>query len=223
MEKWSINICEFFTSIQGEGKYVGRPAHFIRLSGCLMRCSFCDSKYAWGEGRKLSYSELCLVFDTFITTCPGILNLIITGGEPLEQDYLPIVERAVGEYCMDVEVETNGEPQNLKGKLESRLSPAVSYTVSPKKLDDRFFFVRFSEKRVSLFVEYGATFKFVIRSEDDLEVVEEFIRRYAICPDTVYLQPVNNDIILAQLIMHFILNYIGCRLSLQIHKILDIK
>lgn len=74
-----MKVCEIFKSIQGEGRYSGIPAIFVRLSGCTRQCSFCDTKYHW-KGKELKTDILIKKIQDF-----GLKTVIWTGGEPLLQ------------------------------------------------------------------------------------------------------------------------------------------
>ena len=76
---WKVN--ETFYSIQGEGRHTGMPAVFLRLSGCSMNCSFCDTKYAFGAGKEMGAEALLNDLAQY-----PVKTVIITGGEPTEQD-----------------------------------------------------------------------------------------------------------------------------------------
>lgn len=76
---WKVN--EIFYSIQGEGRHTGMPAVFLRLSGCSMNCSFCDTKYAFGAGKEMGADALLNDLAQY-----PVKTVIITGGEPTEQD-----------------------------------------------------------------------------------------------------------------------------------------
>ena len=73
-------ITEHFPSLQGEGVNAGKPAYFLRLGGCNVRCAFCDSKKSWDEHSGKSVSALEMV--EWVKTS-GLENVVITGGEPL--------------------------------------------------------------------------------------------------------------------------------------------
>ena len=75
-----IKVCEIFESIQGEGRFVGVPMLFIRLSGCNRRCEFCDTKFAWEEGEWMEIKDLIKIIKK------SKLDIVLwTGGEPLLQ------------------------------------------------------------------------------------------------------------------------------------------
>lgn len=80
MGEEKILISEIFESLQGEGPYVGCPSLFVRFVGCSNRCSWCDTKYAWSEGKLWDKEEL---WKKIFTT--DIDDIIFTGGEPLLQ------------------------------------------------------------------------------------------------------------------------------------------
>ena len=77
-----MQISEIFYSLQGEGTHIGKPAIFIRLSGCHLRCSWCDTKYTWElkSGSQMSTTEIIKEIKKY--PCQ---HLVITGGEPLIQ------------------------------------------------------------------------------------------------------------------------------------------
>ena len=84
-----LQVNEIFQSVQGEGIWVGSPCTFIRLSGCNLRCSWCDTKDSWEQGKNMSIPEILQHIN------PTSRNMIvITGGEPLLQnnDILPLVQ-----------------------------------------------------------------------------------------------------------------------------------
>jgi 7-carboxy-7-deazaguanine synthase len=98
-----LTINEIFHSIQGESTHAGRPCVFVRLTACDLRCSWCDTTYAFHEGRKMSVEDVVgRVRDH------GCDLVEITGGEPLlQQDVYPLMERLLGEG-RTVMLETGG-------------------------------------------------------------------------------------------------------------------
>jgi 7-carboxy-7-deazaguanine synthase len=84
-----LTVNEIFFSIQGESSYSGRPCVFVRLTGCDLRCSWCDTAYAFDEGRKTTVDEVVEAVDVY-----GCSLVEITGGEPLRQgDVYPLMRR----------------------------------------------------------------------------------------------------------------------------------
>lgn len=97
-----MKVVEIFTSIQGEGKFLGTPVIFIRLAGCNLNCGFCDTD--WSKGQNMTIAEIKSVLDMQ----KGIKRVVITGGEPT-------IHKGFEELCMNlkswgykVNIETNG-------------------------------------------------------------------------------------------------------------------
>jgi 7-carboxy-7-deazaguanine synthase len=98
-----LTVNEIFHSIQGESTYVGQPCVFVRLTACDLRCSWCDTPYAFHEGRKMSVDEVLAEVAQF--DCPTVE---ITGGEPLlQKDVYPLMDRLL-ERGKRVLLETGG-------------------------------------------------------------------------------------------------------------------
>lgn len=121
----TLRIAEIFTSLQGEGLRQGEPTLFIRLSGCNLRCSFCDTKRAWRAGQEMTLQEIMskVLEENRQFPCSWIC---LTGGEPLLQPIAPLI-KAIKKAGFYVQIETNGT-----------LKPSVKadwWTVSPKPPD----------------------------------------------------------------------------------------
>ena len=98
-----LTINEIFHSIQGESTHAGKPCVFVRLTACDLRCSWCDTPYAFTEGRKMELDDIVARVKSY--GCPVVE---ITGGEPLlQKDVYPLMERLLGEGLM-VMLETGG-------------------------------------------------------------------------------------------------------------------
>src|SRR5882672_5439438 len=116
-----LTINEIFYSVQGESSRAGELCVFVRLTACDLRCSWCDTPYAFHEGRKMSIDEVVKAVDEY--GCPLVE---ITGGEPLLQDDVyPLMERllAAGRRVM---LETGGH------RSIARVPPAVLKVVDVK-------------------------------------------------------------------------------------------
>ena len=103
MNEPSLRITEIFRSIQGESSHAGRPCSFVRLTGCPMRCSWCDSEYTFTGGVRMTFAEILHQLQIF-----GCRFVEVTGGEPLAQkNVFPfITELCSGGY--EVAIETGG-------------------------------------------------------------------------------------------------------------------
>lgn len=126
-----LRIAEVFLSLQGEGPSLGVPAHFLRLQGCSVGCSWCDSKYTWdasgGEAASLNdvLARLRALGDARL--------LVVTGGEPLEHPGIEALLAWAAGHWPRVEVETSGlgPVPTVAPNVEWRWSPKLS-RVSPK-------------------------------------------------------------------------------------------
>ncbi len=99
-----MKVCEIFTSIQGESSHVGRPCTFVRLTGCNLRCIYCDTRYSYDEGVEMSVDEIINHIKLVS------VNLVeITGGEPLlQEEGVRELTRLLLDDGYEVLIETNG-------------------------------------------------------------------------------------------------------------------
>ena len=98
-------INEIFYSLQGEGKLIGVPSLFVRLAGCELRCTWCDTKYAWpaDAGDDYSIEELSQKILAFETR-----HIVITGGEPMTNPQLTDLLKAIADPSRHITIETSG-------------------------------------------------------------------------------------------------------------------
>lgn len=118
----TLKTIEVFASVQGEGLRQGEPTIFVRLAGCNLRCSFCDTKRAWGRGRVQSAGQVAGEVRRLRSDFPARW-VCLTGGEPLAQHIGPLI-RELRKDALSIQVETNGTFDPLPG--------VDWYTVSPK-------------------------------------------------------------------------------------------
>lgn len=154
---------ELFYSLQGEGARAGSPAVFLRLAGCNLHCSWCDTKHSWGRGIAMAEAELAAKILSY--ACPG---LVITGGEPLLQ--AAAIEELLNLLpgSLYVEIETNGTiaptPALAKRVNQWNVSPKLAHAgnggaaIVPQAL------AAFCATR-------RAWFKFVVQGESDWEAI----------------------------------------------------
>ncbi|MFC1730940.1 7-carboxy-7-deazaguanine synthase QueE [candidate division KSB1 bacterium] len=170
-------INEIFYSIQGEGLSVGKPAVFVRLGGCNLKCKWCDTKYAWHPkySDNKSWSIEKIIKEVKKYSCK---HLVITGGEPLlQQDEIKVLLSRLKGY--NVEIETNGsiackifgliEQINCSPKLKNSGNLPYLLRVKP------------DNKKV--------LYKFVVQNREDFHEISTFIRKNKIPKEKVYLMP----------------------------------
>jgi len=121
----TLKINEIFPSIQGEGLRQGKPTLFIRLSGCNLKCSFCDTKYAWQHGQEMTIDSILKKIQKIHAAFPAQW-ICLTGGEPLLQDVGGLIT-SLKTNKFQIQVETNAT-------IFRRLG-VDWYTISPKPPD----------------------------------------------------------------------------------------
>ncbi|MDG1770655.1 MAG: radical SAM protein, partial [Luminiphilus sp.] len=99
----TLRITEIFHSLQGEARSVGLPTVFVRLTGCPLRCVWCDTEYAFSGGEILSLDQILTQIESF-----GCLRVCVTGGEPLAQPECLVLLNRLCEEGYEVSLETSG-------------------------------------------------------------------------------------------------------------------
>jgi 7-carboxy-7-deazaguanine synthase len=204
----TLKIVEVFPSVQGEGVRLGEPTIFIRLAGCNLRCSFCDTKYARTGGAMRTRDSVVAEVRKIRLDFPAAW-VCLTGGEPLLQDISGLV-RDLKKEGLKVQVETNG--------TVDRLLPVDWYTVSPKP-GEYFYQPRFRKAAKEV--------KLVASRELTVEVVQRLRKEFPL-ETPVILQPESNRpasakravSILEQSLKDGLTNI---RLSVQLHKVFSIS
>ena len=202
-----LSVNEIFYSIQGESTYAGKPCVFVRLAGCDLRCTWCDTAYAFNEGQKMSVDEVLQHVDRY-----GSPLVEVTGGEPLlQEDVYPLMERLL-QNGRTVLLETGGQID------VSRVPGGVV-----KVLD-----VKCPGSGESESVEWGNIdrlgsrdqVKFVIQDRSDYEFARDIVTRHALdrrCA-AVLFSPVHGVMSPKELSAWILADRLPVRLQLQIHK-----
>ncbi|HIC91488.1 MAG TPA: radical SAM protein [Syntrophaceae bacterium] len=201
-----LKINEIFYSIQGESTYVGVPCIFIRLSGCNLRCTFCDTTYAYDEGKMMSVDEVMDKVESYHTRL-----VEITGGEPLLQDGVYILIHELIERDYTVLLETNGSItlSKVNGKVIKIMDLKCPSSGMSHKMD--FSNIHYINKKDQV--------KFVIGDRGDYNWAKEIINRYNLLEITqVLMSPVHQTLepnILARWILD---DRLPVRFQIQLHK-----
>jgi len=193
-------VVETFHSIQGEGAWTGVSAFFIRLGGCDVHCSWCDTKESWNPKLHPQGTVPDLVAEAAAAS-PAIV--VITGGEPLMHDLTPLTY-ALRKSHLRVHLETSGA-HPFSGSFDW-------VTLSPKT---------FKPPHPSVY-PHADELKVVVTSAKDIEWAEQESLKVK---DFVvkYLQPEWNTPSSPSLVFAYILQHQSWRLSLQTHKFLEVK
>jgi 7-carboxy-7-deazaguanine synthase len=165
-----MQITEIYKSLQGESTYAGLPCVFVRLTGCNLRCSWCDSEYTFTGGRRMAIEEVEeAVYQ--LTPAPGLVE--ITGGEPMlqERELLPLMQRLVA-AGYTVLLETSGE------RPLDKVPPGVIKIVDVKCPDSSEGGTFHQENLECLTAR--DEIKFVLASRADYEFASDFVHRHVL-------------------------------------------
>ena len=202
-----LTVNEIFYSIQGESTRAGRPCVFVRLTACDLRCSWCDTPYAFTEGRKMSVDDV--VAAVAAHGCPLVE---ITGGEPLLQDDVyPLMDRLLGNG-LTVMLETGGH------RPIDRVPQAVLKIVDVKCPASGE-----SGKNDWANLERLAPHdevKFVIQDRADYEFARDVIARHGLAgrAAALLLSPVHGVLDPTALAAWILADHLPVRLQMQAHK-----
>jgi 7-carboxy-7-deazaguanine synthase len=202
-----MKVNEIFYSIQGEGTLVGVPSIFLRFTGCNLRCSFCDTTYAYKKGTEMSVQEILHEIKKFACT-----TICLTGGEPLLQKDAPRLIECLLQKKYKICLETNGSI-SIK-QFVGKKSLMVSLDI---KCPSSGSYDQMKMKNLS-YLSRNDQLKFIIKNKEDYDCAKKILKKYN--PSCiVFFQPVwgTNPKKLASWILN---DRITVRLSLQLHKMI---
>jgi 7-carboxy-7-deazaguanine synthase len=203
-----LTVNEVFFSIQGEGSRAGRPSVFLRLTGCPLRCAWCDTAYAFHEGRRRDEDDLAAELRRF----PSRL-LCLTGGEPLAQpDAFPFVARLLDEGW-EVVVETSGHVP--LGPLDPRAIVVMDVKTPGSGESHRTEWANLDQLRAADEV------KFVIGDRRDYDWSRDVVLGRDLAERcTVLFSPVHGVLDPGTLGRWILDDGLAVRLQIQLHKVL---
>lgn len=201
-----MRVSELFRSIQGEGTRAGRPCAFVRFTGCDLRCSWCDTSYAFQGGVERSRQEILAE----LAAMP--LRLVcLTGGEPLLQPELPALCADLLAAGWEVTVETHGQ-------LDAEGLPAAVvriFDVKPPGSGEETRDFGYLDR-----LRPGDEVKFVVASPADFAWSAEVVKRHRLAErSTVLFSPVVPAVEPKALVEWLLASGLEARLSLQLHKL----
>ena len=209
-----LKVCEIFQSINGEGTRAGQPAVFVRLAGCNLNCSYCDTK--WANGPDAPCEEMTAREIHEKVSSYGIRCITLTGGEPLLHKH---VDELLSELCGDdklsVEIETNGSADvSIADKMKNRPLLTMDYKLPSSGMEKAMRIENYALLRSE------DTVKFVCGSRNDLEKAAEIIGKYKLIDRChVYLSPVFGKIDPKDMVSFMLERKLnGVNLQLQLHK-----
>jgi 7-carboxy-7-deazaguanine synthase len=229
-----MHIIEIYKSLQGESSFAGLPCVFVRLAGCNLRCSWCDSEFTFSGGLRMNEDEIVeMVQKLSPVDAPRVANngphvghptlVEITGGEPMlqERELIPLMERLL-KLGYELLLETSGERS-----LEQ--VPAAVHKIVDVKCPASGEHERFRAENL-LTLTGGDELKFVLASREDYEYARRFVgERLASCPAQIIFSPAfrkdatersaeSCQLDPRELAEWMLADGIQARLGLQIHK-----
>jgi len=201
-----MKVCEIFTSIQGESTYAGMPCTFIRLTGCNLQCSYCDTSYAYFEGRELSEDQILSEVQR-----AGIDLVEITGGEPLLQyEVFQLIRRLLDENY-EILIETNGS-KSIK-EIDKRAIVVLDIKTPGSGMSGEMDFSNLD------FIRSSDEIKFVITNREDYEWSKEIIQKHKLLGKCHLLFSTAFEILPPENLARWMIDdRLKIRLNLQLHK-----
>jgi 7-carboxy-7-deazaguanine synthase len=216
-----VVLIELYVSVQGESSFAGLPCIFVRLAGCNLRCSWCDSEYTFHGGEKFSLDQV----EEKIAALAPVKLVEFTGGEPMlqERELLPMMDRLL-DKGYTLMIETSGE------RPLARIPKAV-HKIMDVKCPASGESGRFHLENLEALTSRDEV-KFVISDRADYEFARDFIRQHDLASrcGNVLLSPAftktptpqrtaENCVLDPRLLVEWMLaDHLPARLSLQIHK-----
>ncbi len=200
-----MRITEIFFSIQGESSHAGRPCVFVRLTGCNLRCTWCDSEYTFTGGERMSLDEVLARVKSY-----GCKLVEITGGEPLAQQEAFELIRRLADDGFEVLIETSGSidiaPVDPRAKLILDVKCPGSGEVEKNRWENL-------EK-----LRPHDEVKFVIADRDDYEFAKRVIADKQLDRWTVLFSPVWGTMNMKALAEWMLADRVPARFQTQLHK-----
>ncbi len=201
-----LKINEIFYSIQGEGTSAGLPCIFIRLTYCNLRCTYCDTEYAFYEGKDMQLEEILTEIKKY--NC----NLVeVTGGEPLMQKESLTLLTKLCNKGYDVMLETGGSLS--VEKVDKRVKNIIDFKCPSSKMEKKNYFENIN------FLKPTDEVKFVIGNKEDYNWSKEIVAKYKLDEKCeVLFSPVFNVLDNRKLVKWILDDNLNVRFQIQLHK-----
>jgi 7-carboxy-7-deazaguanine synthase len=201
-----LRITEIFHSIQGEAAFSGWPTVFVRLTGCPLRCQYCDTAYAFTGGEWRTFAEIESDVRRY-----GTPYVCVTGGEPLAQPRCAALLESLCDLGFNVSLETSGAIDIAP--VDTRVSRVVDVKTPGSREAHRNRW-----ENLSLLTPHDAV-KIVVCDRADYEWARDVVAKYALpCP--VFFSPSHEQLPAGQLADWIIEDRLPVRLQVQLHKVL---
>lgn len=205
-----IKINEIFKSLQGESSYAGLPCVFVRLTGCNLRCSWCDTQYAYDNGTEYTKEELISIIEKF-----NVKLVEFTGGEPLlqKEELIPIIEHLLSKNY-EILLETNGSI-SLKD-IPDEVVKIVDIKLSGSREKGSFL-----DSNIDL-IEKKDEIKFVLSDIFDYNEMKDIIKKNRLEEDKSILvsRVFGSEITDEQIAEKLLMDNLNIRYQIQLHKLI---
>ena len=203
-----LRVTEIFRSIQGESTHAGRPCTFVRLTGCPMRCVWCDSEYTFAGGEHVALESVLTQVRAF-----GCNLVEVTGGEPLAQKSAFELIRRLCDEGYEVLIETGGYVSTEN--VDSRASIILDVKCPASGEEQRNDWSNLKRLRAD-----KDEVKFVVADFDDWEYAKKIISEYDLrrCTRAILISPAWDQIDLKELAERVADSGLPVRMQLQLHK-----
>ncbi|WP_243310365.1 7-carboxy-7-deazaguanine synthase QueE [Fundidesulfovibrio agrisoli] len=203
----TLLVTEIFHSIQGESTHAGRPCTFVRLSGCNLRCAWCDTPYSWEGGRPMSVKSVLEAVGEH-----GCNLVELTGGEPLLQPEAVPLAHALALEGYELLVETNGT-------LPPDMLPQVATAIVDVKCPSSGMHERMHPALLQC-LRPQDELKFVLAGREDYDYAARTVHALPRSGRAIHFSPITASLPLAELAAWILADRLPVRLSLQQHKII---
>jgi 7-carboxy-7-deazaguanine synthase len=203
----ALRVTEIFHSIQGESSAAGRPCVFVRLTGCPLRCVWCDTAYAFTGGRTMTIAEILAAVEAI-----GGPLVEVTGGEPLAQRACPELLRALCDRGHEVLLETSGAFPIRD--VDPRVRIVMDWKCPGSGESERNLEANPTELKA------GDEVKLVLSSRADYEWARELVRAGRFGERSILVSPVWGAVEPRDLAAWVLADHLQVRFQLQLHKVL---
>lgn len=201
-----LKITEIFLSLQGETRSVGWPTVFIRLTGCPLRCSWCDTAYAFSGGEWMSHQEIVAAVQEH-----PVKHVTVTGGEPLAQEGCHELLIQLADLRFEVSLETSGAID--VGKVDRRITKIVDLKAPGSGESDKNLWSNLD------YLNEKDQVKFVIKDRADYDWAQEKVAEYKLNEKSeVLYSPVADIMSEKQLADWIVKDAAPVRFQIQLHK-----
>lgn len=205
----SLRISEIFFSLQGESRTIGRPTVFVRLTGCPLRCRWCDSEYAFNGGQMIPIADIVAQVQSHPTR-----HVTVTGGEPLAQPGVHPLMQQLCDAGLSVSIETSGA-FDISG-IDARVSRVMDLKAPGSDESHRNLWANLD------YLAPTDQIKFVLADKADYEWARMALDQHQLNQkvDEVLMSPVHGELAPRELAEWILADGLNVRMQLQMHKYL---